>query len=152
MSTASIIEHANAKVDLLDINEDGNISIDFLKKLETTKKALLPKAIIAVHIAGLPCDMRELYKLKKYNFKVIEDASHALGATIENKKIGANYSDFCIFSFHAIKSITTGEGGCVITNNKNDYNQLCQLRSHGIIRDKRLLKTKNFQNTTGTMR
>jgi len=147
VSTASVIEHANAKVDLLDINQDGNLSIDYLKKkLEKTKKSYLPKAIIAVHIAGLPCDMQELYKLKKkYKFKVIEDASHALGASIGNKKIGAcNFSDFCIFSFHAIKSITTGEGGCVTTNNKNDYNKLCQLRSHGIVRDQRLLKTKKF--------
>ena len=147
VSTASIIEHANAKVDLLDINEDGNLSIDYLKKkLQKTKKNNLPKAIIAVHIAGLPCEMEELHKLKKkYKFKIIEDASHALGASIKSKKIGScNYSDFCIFSFHAIKSITTGEGGCITTNNKKNYHRLCQLRSHGIIRDKNLLKTKSL--------
>lgn len=147
VSTASIIEHANGNVDLLDINEDGNLSIDYLKKkLQQTKKTNLPKAIIAVHIAGLPCDMKELNKLKKkYKFKIIEDASHALGASIENKKIGScNYSDFCVFSFHAIKSITTGEGGCITTNNKKDYSRLCQLRSHGIVRDKKLLNTKSL--------
>ncbi len=147
VSTASIIELANGNVDLLDINNDGNLSIDYLKKkLQQTKKINLPKAIIAVHIAGLPCDMKELYKLKKkYKFKIIEDASHALGASLENKKIGScNYSDFCVFSFHAIKSITTGEGGCITTNNKRDYHRLCQLRSHGIIRDKKLLSNKSL--------
>ena len=147
VSTASIIEFANGNVDLLDINEDGNLSIDYLKKkLQQTKKINLPKAIIAVHIAGLPCDMKELHELKKkYKFKIIEDASHALGASLENKKIGScNYSDFCVFSFHAIKSITTGEGGCITTNNKRDYHRLCQLRSHGIIRDKKLLSNKSL--------
>lgn len=147
VSTASIIEHANGNVDLLDINEDGNLSIEFLKKkLKKTKKAYLPKAIIAVHIAGLPCDMRELHRLKKkYKFKIIEDASHALGASLENKKIGScNYSDFCVFSFHAIKSITTGEGGCITTNNKKDYIRMCQLRSHGIVREKKSLNIKSL--------
>ena len=147
VSTANVIEHAKGNVDLLDINHDGNLCIDYLKKkLKKTRKNKLPKAIIAVHIAGLPCDMKELFKLKKkYKFKIIEDASHALGASIDNNRIGScNYSDFCVFSFHAIKSITTGEGGCVTTNNKNDFLRLCQLRSHGVVREKNLLKKKSL--------
>ena len=118
---------------------------EFLKKAVKNKKKYLPKAIIAVHIAGLPCDMKELRRLKKkYKFKIIEDASHALGASLENQKIGScNYSDFCVLSFHAIKSITTGEGGCITTNNK-DYIRLCQLRSYGIVREKKSLNIKSL--------
>ena len=147
MSTANVIEHCGAKVDFIDINEEGNISIEHLKKkLEKTNKKKLPKAIIAVHIAGLSCEMKKLFKLKKkYKFKIIEDASHALGATFENLPVGScKYSDYCVFSFHAIKSITTGEGGCVTLNNKKNHERLCQLRSHGIVREKNLLKRKNF--------
>ena len=147
VSTANVIEHCGAKVDFIDINEDGNISIEYLKKkLEETNKKNLPKAIIAVHIAGLSCEVKKLFELKKkYKFKIIEDASHALGATFENLPVGScKYSDYCVFSFHAIKSITTGEGGCVTLNNKKNHERLCQLRSHGIVRKKNLLKRKNF--------
>ena len=89
ISTASIIEHANGNVDLLDVNEDGKFVYRiFKKKTPKNKKVIFAQAIIAVHIAGLPCDMKELHRLKKkYKFKIIEDASHALGASLENKKL-----------------------------------------------------------------
>ena len=128
-STNSFVASANcglycgANVDLVDIDiESYNISIPKLKdKLIRAKKAKkLPKVLIPVHFAGRPCEMKEIYKLsKKYNFKIIEDASHALGSKIYGEMIGnCKYSDMCIFSFHPVKNITTGEGGIVSTNNK----------------------------------
>ena len=107
-----------AKVDLVDINLlDYNIDISKLKKkLEIAKrKNKLPKIVMPVHFAGRPCNMREIYKLSlKYKFKIIEDASHALGSKIYGKPIGnCKYSSMCVFSFHPVKNITTAE--------RNDY-------------------------------
>ena len=87
-------------------------------------------------MGGNPCDMKELKKLSKiYKFKIIEDASHALGAFYNNSPIGScKYSDACIFSFHPVKIITTGEGGAMLTNNKNLALKFSLLRSHGIER------------------
>ncbi len=81
--------------------------------------------------------MKQIYSLKKkYKFKIIEDASHALGATYMNKLIGGcDFSDMCVFSFHPVKSITTAEGGVVTTNNKKIFNDLKLYREHGINRD-----------------
>ncbi len=133
--------YCGAKVDLLDIDiNDYNISIEFLEKklIEAKKKNKLPKIIIPVHFAGRPCKMREILKLsKKYKFKVIEDASHALGAKIYDKKIGAcDFSSMTVFSFHPVKNITTAEGGVVTTNNKSLTKKLKILRTHGINKDK----------------
>ena len=133
--------YCGAKVDLLDIDiNDYNISIEFLEKklVDAKKKNKLPKIIIPVHFAGRPCKMREILKLsKKYKFKVIEDASHALGAKIYGKKIGAcDFSSMTVFSFHPVKNITTAEGGVVTTNNKSLTKKLKILRTHGINKDK----------------
>ena len=140
--------YCGAKIDLLDIDiNDYNISINLLeKKLEEAKKNnKLPKIIIPVHFAGRPCKMREIFRLsKKYHFKIIEDASHALGAKINNKKIGAcNFSSMTVFSFHPVKNITTAEGGIVTTNNKFLANKLKILRTHGINKNKKKFLTKN---------
>ena len=107
-----------ASVDFVDIDlEDYNLCIENLKlKLKKAKKnKKLPRVVIPVHFAGRPCKMKEIYSLsKKYNFKVIEDASHALGSKIYGSKIGnCQFSDLTVFSFHPVKNITTGEGGAV---------------------------------------
>ena len=90
-----------------------------------------------VHLAGQSCDMERIRELsEKYGFTVIEDASHAVGADYLNTKVGScAFSDMAVFSFHPVKIITTGEGGMVLTNNKDLYEQLILLRSHDITRD-----------------
>ena len=95
------------------------------------------KTLIPVHFAGHPCDLDEIYNIaKRYNLVVIEDAAHALGAEYKGERIGScSYSDMAIFSFHPVKHITTGEGGAVLTNNKNLYEQLLLLRNHGITKN-----------------
>lgn len=93
------------------------------------------KAVVPVHFAGQPCAMDEIHRIaKKYKLSVIEDACHALGAKYKNKKIGG-LSAMSVFSFHPVKSITTGEGGAILTNNKKYYNKLLLLRSHGIYKN-----------------
>ncbi len=139
VSTVNSALFCGAKVELIDIClKTFNISIDDVeKKLKVAKnKNKLPKIIIPVHLAGNPCDLFRLHKLsKKYKFKIIEDASHALGSVYKKKKIGScKFSDVTIFSFHAVKNITTGEGGACLTNNKAIYKKICSLRSHGINR------------------
>ena len=136
-----------AKVDLIDINLlDYNIDILKLKqKLEIAKrKNKLPKIVMPVHFAGRPCNMKEIYKLSlKYKFKIIEDASHALGSRIYGKPIGnCKYSSVCVFSFHPVKNITTAEGGMLTTNNKRLFNTANMLRTHGINKDKRFFRNK----------
>lgn len=95
------------------------------------------KAIIAVHFAGYPCNLKAISVLaQKHDLILIEDAAHALGAQYKGSKIGSSvYSDMTIFSFHPVKSITTGEGGAVLTNKKDLYEKLLALRNHGIIKD-----------------
>jgi len=139
--------YCGAKVDLLDINlDDYNIDIDKLKtKLERTKKNKRPKILVVVHFGGKPCDMEEIYKLSvKYNFKIIEDASHALGSKFKKRNIGdCFYSDISVFSFHPVKNITTGEGGILTTNNKKISEISKVLRTHGINKDKKKFQFKN---------
>lgn len=139
VASANCAAYCGAKVDFLDISlKNFNVDIEQLeKKLQTAKKKnKLPKIIILVHFAGLPCDMKKIFKLKKkYKFKIIEDASHALGAKYYDNKIGnCKYSELCVFSFHPVKPITTAEGGIVTTNNKQLKMKLTLLREHGIKR------------------
>jgi perosamine synthetase len=117
--------------------------VDIRKKL--TKKT---KAIIPVHFAGQPADMEEISKIaKENNLKIIEDAAHAIGAKYRLKngqdwiKVGSCFhSDMTILSFHAVKQITTGEGGMVLTNDQNLYEKLVFFRSHGITRSIKYMK------------
>ena len=132
--------YLGAKVDFIDIDKDTyNLSIDDLKqKLILAKKInKLPKLIIVVHFAGLPCELKKIYILSKtYNFKIIEDASHAIGAKYYGDYIGnCKYADVAIFSFHPVKIITSGEGGMCLTNNRNLRDKMLLLRSHGITKD-----------------
>tara|TARA_B100001250_G_scaffold228530_1_gene196203 strand:- start:2324 stop:3487 length:1164 start_codon:yes stop_codon:yes gene_type:complete len=140
--------YCGAKVDFVDIDENTyNISIDKLKKkLALAKlKKKLPKIIVIVNLAGQPCDLFEIKKLSKtYNFKILEDSSHALGAKYKGAKVGnGKFTDVSVFSFHPVKIITTLEGGAATTNNKKIYQKIEMLRSHGITRDKKLLKKYN---------
>ncbi|MDF3820178.1 UDP-4-amino-4,6-dideoxy-N-acetyl-beta-L-altrosamine transaminase [Leptospira sp. 96542] len=132
--------YCGAKVDFVDIDKDTyNISADALEfKLEQAEKSgKLPKVVISVHFAGQAPDLERIFKLsKKYGFRIIEDASHAIGARYKEKPVGnCEYSDITIFSFHPVKIITTGEGGMALTNDEKLYSKLYRLRSHGITRD-----------------
>jgi len=116
-----------------DIKEDTlNIDPEEIKKKINQKT----KALIPVDFTGLPVDLEEIQEIaRKYNLIIIEDASHALGATYKGSKIGS-ISDMTIFSFHPVKHITTGEGGMITTNNKEYYERLKLFRTHGITKDK----------------
>ena len=139
VASANCALYCGAKVDFVDIDKDTcNISIEELeKKLKKTNKKKLPKIIVLVHLSGHPVDLKEVKKLSlKYKFKIIEDASHAVGSVYEGSKIGnCKYSDICVFSFHPVKIITTGEGGSVLTNSKKIFDKAFLFRSHGIKKD-----------------
>ena len=139
--------HCGAKIDFVDINEDDhNISIAELeKKLKIAKKKKkLPKILVTVHFSGLPVNQDKIYILsKKYGFKILEDASHALGAKYKREKVGScKWSDMTVFSFHPVKPITTAEGGVITTNNKKYFEQVAKLRTHGITKNLSDLKKK----------
>jgi len=133
-----------ADIDFVDIDpRTYNISVDILEdKLERAQRSgTLPKVIVLVHFAGQSCEMARIAALsKRYGFSVIEDASHALGGRYQETRVGSCvFSDMAIFSFHPVKIITTGEGGMIMTNRKELYDQLVRLRSHGITRNPALM-------------
>jgi UDP-4-amino-4,6-dideoxy-N-acetyl-beta-L-altrosamine transaminase len=139
--------YCGANVDFVDIDPISyNMSIDALtdKLIKADKSGKLPKVVIPVHFAGQPCDMLSIYNLsKKYGFKIIEDASHAIGASYNSIKIGScRHSDITVFSFHPVKIITTGEGGMALTNNENLANKMRRLSCHGITKKKKLMKKR----------
>lgn len=132
--------YCGAAVDFVDIDPiNNNMCVEALEKklIFASKHGLVPKAVIPVHLGGLSCDMKKIFDLsKKYGFKIMEDASHCIGGDYDNNKIGScKYSDLCVFSFHPVKIITTGEGGAVTTNSKSLAKKIVSLRSHGITRD-----------------
>ena len=140
VASANCAKYCGADVDFVDINPlTYNMSVEALAlKLQLAKKkGTLPKVVIPVHLSGQSCDMQKIFELsKKYNFKIIEDASHAIGGSYLSKKIGScEYSDICVFSFHPVKIITTCEGGACTTNNEELFNKIYNLRSHGIVRN-----------------
>ena len=147
VASANCGRYCGANVDFVDINPNTfNIDTEILEnKLKKTTKKLLPKVLVVVHFSGEPVNMKEIYRLKKkYNFKVIEDASHALGSKIKKIPVGScKYSDLTVFSFHPVKPITTAEGGIVTTNNKKLYIKMQMLRNHGITKKLNLLQKKN---------
>ena len=140
-ASANCGRYCGADVDFVDIDDKTyNMSVAELQhKLETAVKK--PKVVIPVHLAGQSCDMEAIKALAdEYGFKIIEDASHATGADYKNTKVGSCcYSDMTVFSFHPVKIVTTGEGGIVLTNNKELYEKLKLYRSHGITRDSDLM-------------
>jgi UDP-4-amino-4,6-dideoxy-N-acetyl-beta-L-altrosamine transaminase len=135
VASANCVLYCGGKPVFADV-EEGTINID-PKEIEK-RISKRTKAIIPVHFAGHPADLEEIYDIaKKYNLLIIEDAAHALGARYKREKIGScKYSDMAIFSFHPVKSITTGEGGAVLTNRKDLYEKLLILRNHGITKDR----------------
>jgi len=134
-ATSNMLMAVGAKPVFCDIRlYSYNIDAEKIEKLISRKT----KAIVPVHFAGQSCKIKEIKKVaKKHKLIIIEDACHALGGKYEGEKIGScKYSDMAVMSFHPVKSITTGEGGAVLTNNKKYYEKLLSFRSHGIHKDK----------------
>lgn len=132
--------YCGAQVDFVDIDpRTYNLCPKALeaKLIASEKMGKLPKVLVAVHLCGQPCDMFAIHALgKKYGFKIIEDASHAIGAKYKGEFVGnCRYSDITVFSFHPVKIITTAEGGMAVTNNDALAEKMALLRSHGITRD-----------------
>ena len=140
--------YCGASVDFVDIDPNTyNLCPIALKaKLETAKaENMLPKVVVVVHLSGQSCDMEPIASLaKKYGFKVIEDASHAIGGHYKDMPVGScEYSDISVFSFHPVKIVTTAEGGAVLTNNTDLAKKLSLYRSHGITRCEELMENES---------
>jgi UDP-4-amino-4,6-dideoxy-N-acetyl-beta-L-altrosamine transaminase len=137
VATANAALYCGAEVDFVDIDpRTYNMSVEHLaEKLAVAQKSgRLPKVVIPVHLCGQPCEMAAIRALsRQYGFKIIEDASHAIGGRYRNEPIGNGaQSDITVFSFHPVKIITTGEGGMAVTNDAGLAKRLRLLRSHGI--------------------
>jgi UDP-4-amino-4,6-dideoxy-N-acetyl-beta-L-altrosamine transaminase len=140
VASANCALYCGAEVDFVDIDaRTWNLDVQALAaKLALAAKAgRLPKVVVPVHLCGQPCDMAAIHALaQQYGFKVIEDASHAIGGRYRDEPIGnCRYSDITVFSFHPVKIITTGEGGMALTADAELARRLDLLRSHGITRD-----------------
>ncbi|BBU68016.1 UDP-4-amino-4,6-dideoxy-N-acetyl-beta-L-altrosamine transaminase [Fluviibacter phosphoraccumulans] len=136
--------YCGAEVDFVDIDSSTyNLCPKALeaKLLSAEKAGRLPKVVVAVHLCGQPCDMASIHALgQRFGFKIIEDASHAIGGKYRNEFIGnCRYSDITVLSFHPVKIITTAEGGMALTNNDALAARMALLRSHGITRDVSLM-------------
>lgn len=140
VASANCALYCGAQVNFVDIDpRTYNMSVERLaeKLKHAEKKGNLPKVVIPVHLCGQPCDMAGIHALsQRYGFKIIEDASHAIGGKYRGEPIGnCRYSDITVFSFHPVKIITTGEGGMAMTNYAELAKRMQLLRSHGITRD-----------------
>ena len=145
VASANCALYCGSSVDFVDIDpKTYNVSIPSLKAklVKAKREGALPKVVIPVHFAGQSCEMEKIAGLaSEFGFSVIEDASHAIGGSYLDKKIGAcTFSDMTVFSFHPVKIVTTGEGGMVLTNRRDLYEKLVRLRSHGITRDPALME------------
>lgn len=140
VASANCALYCGASVDFVDIDpRTYNMSVERLsEKLAHAKQhGKMPKVVIPVHLCGQSCDMAGIHALgQQYGFKIIEDASHAIGGKYRNEPIGnCRYSDITVFSFHPVKIITTAEGGMAMTNDAQLAKRMQLLRSHGITRD-----------------
>lgn len=140
VASANCALYCGARVDFVDIDpRTYNFSVERLaeKLAQAEKSGCLPKVVIPVHLCGQACDMAGIHALsQRYGFKVIEDASHAIGGKYRGEPIGnCRYSDITVFSFHPVKIITTAEGGMALTNDPGLADRMALLRSHGITRD-----------------
>ncbi len=140
VASANCALYCGADVDFVDIDPHTyNLSTERLaeKLAQAEKSGRLPKVVIPVHLCGQPCDMAGIHALsQRYGFKIIEDASHAIGGKYRDEPIGnCRYSDITVFSFHPVKIITTGEGGMALTKDAQSARHMQLLRSHGITRD-----------------
>lgn len=132
--------YCGARVDFVDIDpRTYNLCPLALERklIAAEKTGRLPKVVVPVHLCGQPCDMGAIHALsQKFGFKIIEDASHAIGGKFKDEAIGnCRYSDITVFSFHPVKIITTAEGGMALTNDAALAERMALLRSHGITRD-----------------
>lgn len=144
VASANCALYCGAQVDFVDIDpRTYNLCPKALgAKLEQAEKdGRLPKVVVPVHLCGQPCDMQAIHALAtRYGFKVIEDASHAIGGKYRGEFIGSGrYSDITVFSFHPVKIITTAEGGMALTNSAELAERMALLRSHGVTRDPALM-------------
>lgn len=141
VASANSALYCGAQVDFVDIDPHTcNMSIEHLatKLAQAEVTGTLPRVVIPVHLAGQSCDMAAIFSLaQRYGFRIIEDASHALGGRYAGDPVGnGRYSNITVFSFHPVKNITTGEGGIALTNDSDLARRLALLRSHGITRDR----------------
>jgi dTDP-4-amino-4,6-dideoxygalactose transaminase len=148
VASANCARYCGAAVDFVDIDpKTYNLSVEALElKLKSAeKKGQLPKIVVPVHFAGQPCEMRRIAELAgRYGFRVIEDASHAIGAKYRGEPIGrCEHSDIAVFSFHPVKIITTGEGGMAITNEPSLAREMRVLGAHGITREPKELTVRD---------
>ena len=144
VASANCARYCGAEVDFVDIDQlSYNMSVKSLeeKLILANEIGKLPKIVIPVHLSGQSCEMQDIYRLsKKYNFSIIEDASHAIGGKYKGESIGnCRYSDITVFSFHPVKIITTCEGGMALTNDNDLASKMDLFRSHGITRDNSLM-------------
>jgi len=150
VASANSIIYAGQEPIFVDVDPDtGNISIE---KLQEVIRVHQIKTVVPVHYAGFPCEMEKIYDIcKKESIYIVEDAAHALGAQYSTgEKIGScKYSDLTVFSFHPVKSITTGEGGIITTNNEDLYIKMIRLRSHGIERNDQPVQDEILGLTNG---
>jgi UDP-4-amino-4,6-dideoxy-N-acetyl-beta-L-altrosamine transaminase len=140
VASANCAVYCGADVDFVDIDPATfNISVEALeaKLVRAEREGKLPKIVVPVHLCGQSCDMAEIHRLSvKYGFRIIEDASHAIGGRYRGRPVGScEFSDATVFSFHPVKIITTGEGGMVLTRNPELAARMALLRSHGITRN-----------------
>lgn len=132
--------YCGAEVDFVDIDpETFNLCPQALERklIEAERAGRLPKVVVPVHLCGTPCDMAAIHALgQRFGFRIIEDASHAIGARDGQNIVGScRYSDITVFSFHPVKIVTSGEGGVAVTNDSTLAHRMSLLRSHGITRD-----------------
>lgn len=144
VASVNCARYCQADVDFVDIDaDDGNMSpVALADKLDHARsEGRLPKVVIPVHLAGEPCDMQAIAALAaEYGFRVVEDASHAVGGAYHGIPVGAcSHSDITVFSFHPVKIVTTGEGGMALTNDGDLAAGMSRFRTHGIIRDDTLM-------------
>lgn len=140
VASANCVLYCGAEIDFVDIDPHTyNLStVALAAKLDRAERVgRLPKVVIPVHFAGQSCDMRTIHELaRRYGFRIIEDASHAIGGSYLDASVGnCRYSDITVFSFHPVKIITTGEGGMALTRDPDLAKRMASLRSHGITRD-----------------
>lgn len=145
VASANCGRYCGADIDFVDIDPvTRNMCVHKLedKLARAAQHGMLPKVLIPVHFGGLSCPMQEIREItKRYGIKIIEDASHALGASYNGQPVGnCAYSDACVLSFHPVKPVTTAEGGAVLTNNEMIQHRVIQFAKHGIVRDKEHLQ------------
>ena len=150
VASANCALYCNAEIDFVDIDpKTWNMSVEKLSKklIRAAANGKLPKVIIPVHFSGQPTEQDKIYELASaYGIKIIEDASHSIGARFLDEDVGScKWSDITVFSFHPVKIITTGEGGMAVTNDFKLASKMRMLRSHGITRDPDFLEENNAE-------